>query len=664
MQPRRVAAPSFAAALAAAAVAASLLAVVLVSTEGAWDAAGVRDLPVDVVIGVTFPLCALLVLAGSTPVRTVAALLLGAGAASAAAALSTAVAAVASSSSAGVLVAVQLQSFVWVPAFLSVVTLIPLLYPDGRLLSARWRPVFVAAVLGIVAMTLGSALHPTPFVGRATFDKPVTSDLSVPLFVVGAAVSTVSMVLALTSLVVRWRRETGLRRRQVSVLLAAVGLLAADVLVTAYVPWPASTVVQAVAVALLPVAITVAVTRHRLYELDTALRRTVTGVSLAGSLAGLYLTLFALLRALLPAGGATASVVAAGLTGLALQPLAGRLAGAVDGWFYGDRAQPQVVFSRLGESLRQAGTPDEVTRAVAATLTEHLRLDVVAEVVVGPQTQDPGTESAARATRPADEVVPLHHRGELVGRLVVTPRPGERRLDPRDRDVLEGVAVQAAPAVAAVRLAARLQRNRELLVAAREEERRRLRRDLHDGVGAALAGARLQLESAQERVSDPQARRMVDAAVAAVGEAVDGVRHATDDLRPPALDELGLVACLRLLAGRMSTPDVRVRADVDALPELGAAVEVACYRICAEALTNARRHARPSRIDLCVTTTGEVLRLRVTDDGAGLPDTTRSGALGLESMRLRAEEVGGMLSLESGPHGTSVEAVLPIMEAQ
>jgi signal transduction histidine kinase len=653
MQPRRGAAPSVAAALAAAAVAASLLAVVLVSRSGDWGSGGVRDLPVDALIGVTFPLCALLVLAGTTPVRTMAVLLLASGAAASAAALTTAVAAIASTPSSGVLVAVQLQSFLWVPAFLAVVTLVPLLYPDGRLPTARWRPVLVMALLGIAAMTLGSALHPTPFVGRATFDKPVTSDLSVPFFVAGAALSTVSMVLALASLVVRWRRESGLRRRQVSVLLVAVGLLAVDVVVTAYLPWPASTAVQAVAVALLPVAITVAVTRHRLYELDTALRHTVTGVGLAGSLAGLYLTLFALLRALLPAGGATASVVAAGLTGLALQPLARRLAQAVDRWFYGDREQPQVVLARLGERLREAGTPDEVTGAVAATLAEHLRLDVVAEVVVGPETQDP-----------VDEVVLLRHRGEVVGRLVVTPRPGEHRLDPRDREVLEGAAVLAAPAVAAVRLAAGLQRSRELLVAAREEERRRLRRDLHDGVGAALAGARLQLESAQERVSDPRARRMVDAAVAAVGEAVDGVRHATDDLRPPALDELGLVGCLRLLAERMSTPALEVRADVDPLPVLGAAVEVACYRICAEALTNACRHARASTVALRVGVDGRALRVVVTDDGTGLPSTTRSGALGLESMRLRAEEVGGMLSLESGPHGTNVAAVLPIMEDQ
>jgi signal transduction histidine kinase len=156
---------------------------------------------------------------------------------------------------------------------------------------------------------------------------------------------------------------------------------------------------------------------------------------------------------------------------------------------------------------------------------------------------------------------------------------------------------------------------------------------------------------------------MVDAAVAAVGEAVDGVRHATDDLRPPALDELGLARCLTVLAERMSTPGVPVRAQVGPLPQLGAALEVACYRICAEALTNARRHSGASTIDLCVAADASGVRVRVSDDGVGLPAATREGALGLESMRLRAEEVGGTLTLETVA-GTTVTAVLPIQEEE
>ena len=191
------------------------------------------------------------------------------------------------------------------------------------------------------------------------------------------------------------------------------------------------------------------------------------------------------------------------------------------------------------------------------------------------------------------------------------------------------MAVQAAPALAAVRLSARLQRSREHLVASREEERRRLRRDLHDGVGAALAGARLQLESAHERVSDPVTRRILEAAVGAVGEAVDGVRHVTEDLRPPALDELGLAACLGLLAERMTGPGSEVQADIAALAPVGAAAEVAAYRIASEALANAAPPRRSQRASGCRRRSWTArLRVEVRDDGRGLPERTRPGRLG------------------------------------
>jgi signal transduction histidine kinase len=553
-----------------------------------------------------------------------------------------------------VLLAVQLQALLWVPAFLPLVTLVPLLFPDGALPSPRWRVAVVAAVAGMTLLAVGAALYDEAFVGRVTLEKPLVSPLAGPLFLAGAALVVPQALAAFVALLSRWRRAEGLARRQLSVLVLAVGALVVDVVVTAFLPWPLSVVAQAVAVALLPAALTVAVTRHRLYELDTALCRMVAALVLAACLAGIYLTLFALLGAVLPSGGAAASVVAAGLTGLALVPLAAPVGRAVDRLYYGDRAQPGVVLTVLAERLRVGLTPDEVTSAVADTVTDHLRL-------VGCRV-DLALEGAPPDPAPGEESVPLLHRGTTVGRLVVRPRPGEQTLDPQDREVLEVVAAQAAPALAAVRLSARLQRSREHLVAAREEERRRLRRDLHDGVGAALAGARLQLESAYDRVTDPETRRMLDAASGAVGEAVDGVRHATDDLRPPALDELGLAACLRLLAERMTGPATEVRAAVGELPPVGAAAEVAGYRIASEALNNARRHAGARVVELVAGVDAGRLQIRVCDDGRGLPERTRAGAVGLESMRQRAEELGGRLRVESSEAGTVVEAVLPVEE--
>jgi two-component system NarL family sensor kinase len=653
MQLRRVAATGVAAALTAASLAASVLAAVLATRAGAWDLAGTRDLPVDLVIGVTFPLCGLLALAGAQPVRAVAALLVGCGAAAATAGLSTVVAASAEEVTAAVSWAAQLQSFIWVPAFVPIIAVVPLVFPDGRLPSPRWRPALVAAVVGMVLLAAGTALHPDPFQGIVTVPKPVVSEaLAAPLFLAGSAVLVPQAVAALTAMVLRWRRAEGLARRQMSVLLLAVSVVAVDVAVTAWLTWPTSVVLQAVAVALFPAALTVAVTRHRLYDLDTALARLLSGTVLGVCLAGIYLTLFSLLGALLPSGGLAASVVAAGLSGLALAPLAGPVTRAVDRGYYGDRARPEAVLADLADRLRTAVSADEVAAAVTGTVRERLRLPVAdLELLL---------DAEARGAADA-RVVVLRHRDEEVGLLRVEPRAGEQRLDPRDRELLEVVAVQAAPALAAVRLSARLQRSREQLVAAREEERLRLRRDLHDGVGAALAGVRLQLESARERVDDPLTGRMLDAAATAVVEAVDGVRHVTDDLRPPALDELGLAACLRLLAERMTGPGTTVDARVGEVGGLGTATEVACYRIAAEALTNARRHAGARAVAMELHEEGGHVVLSVCDDGTGLPDEVRPGAVGLESMRLRAEELGGRLEVRSAAGGTTVEARLPVV---
>jgi signal transduction histidine kinase len=298
---------------------------------------------------------------------------------------------------------------------------------------------------------------------------------------------------------------------------------------------------------------------------------------------------------------------------------------------------PLAVCTAVVESMR--------LRSAQVALETDGRAHVVASV------GEPG---------PVEEAFDLRHRGALVGRLSVSLRAGEQQLDVRDRELVAALADQAAPAVDALRLLAELQAGREALVASREEERRRLRRDLHDGVGAALAGARLQLESARALVDDPLTQRLLDAAGGAVVEAVDDVRRITEDLRPPALDEIGLAGSLAALADRMRTPSLDVTADVAPLPPLPAALEVACFRIAGEALANAARHARATRVVLRLEADEADLRLEVSDDGRGFTGE-RPGGLGLTSMRQRAEELGGRLEvLSSSPRaGTTVRATLP-----
>jgi two-component system, NarL family, sensor kinase len=645
--------------VAAASVVMCLVAVVLATRADVWSVSAMSEQPVDLAVGASFPLMGTLVLAGRRTSRLLGLVFVGAGAAAAVTAFVAAFAASAVSQSPAVLAAVQLNGFVWVLGFLPLLTLVPLLYPDGRLPGPRWRLAVATSVAGTALLALAAGLHDETFAGRLPVTKPVTSDaLATPLGVVATVLLVPSVLAALASLVVRLRHSAGLRRRQVSVLLAASGVLLLEVAVHSSLPAAVQPFAQAAAVLLVPVGIGVAITRHRAFELDLAICRVLVAVSVAVCLGAAFLTSFAVLRAVLGGPTTLATGVAAGGTALLLQPLAARLSQGADRLLYGDRADPFAVISRFSARLRDGLPLEEIPLAICETVVGSLRLGSAALEVAGVDTVVGDPEGPTYA-------VDLVHRGRPVGRLTVTPRPGERALDPRDRELLAAIADQVAPAVSSLGAYAQLRRSREALVAAREEERRRVRRELHDGVGAALAGARLQLESARALVDDPVAGRLLDAAGAGVAVAVQDVRHVTEDLRPPAIDELGLTGALCGLADRVTAPGRAVDVDVDELPALPAAVEVACYRIAAEALSNAVRHSGGGRFRVSARIDGVALVLEVADDGHGLPVVPRRG-LGLDSMRQRAEEIGGRLTLEaaqppSAAHpGTVVRAELAV----
>jgi len=242
------------------------------------------------------------------------------------------------------------------------------------------------------------------------------------------------------------------------------------------------------------------------------------------------------------------------------------------------------------------------------------------------------------------------------------------------RRCLLDLARQAGIAAHAVRLTADLkrltvdlQRSREHLVTAREEERRRLRRDLHDGLGPQLASLTLKLETARNRLAhDSLADTLLSDLAQRTQVTVADIRRLVYALRPPALDELGLLSALRELT-LLSSDQVVMHLDApDCLPELPAAVEVAVYRITQEALTNVVRHAHAHHCDMCLTLdeTAGRLSLSIQDDGCGLPPS-RGVGVGLFSMRERAEELGGTWTIEQvSSGGTRVLARLPYLRSQ
>ena len=327
----------------------------------------------------------------------------------------------------------------------------------------------------------------------------------------------------------------------------------------------------------------------------------------------------------------------------------------VDWLLYGDRRQPERAILRVGRQVESATESAALVDALAETLAAALRLSYV-EVRLdgGPADCRVGSETH----RVTD--FELGHQGRRLGTLRAG-RTGEA-LSRADVQVLAGVAPQLAAAAETVRLQHSLARARERVVRAREEERRRLRRDLHDVLGPALAGVGLGLDAVRSRAprdpagADELIVQVQDEVRACVGE----IRKIIEGLRPPVLDERGLVGALHEHAERIaSRADLRVTVDGADLPALPAAVEVVAYLIGQEALTNAVRHAGARHIAVTVRADDVELLLEVTDDGIGLPEQRRSG-VGLHSMAERAAEIGGDVVVTSG-EGTRVRARLPLL---
>ncbi len=421
--------------------------------------------------------------------------------------------------------------------------------------------------------------------------------------------------------------------------------------------------VEVLALILVPVCTYIAILRYNLYDIDVVINRTLVYGALTACIVGIYVFAVVALGALFQARGNLAvSLLATGLVAVAFQPLRGRLQRGVNRLMYGERDDPYAVVSRLGRRLEATLAPDTVLPTVVETIAQALKLPYAA--ILLKEGEGFRTATSYGSPRGEPETLPLVYQREEIGRLLLAPRaPGERFSD-ADRSLLEDLARQAEVAVHAVRLTTDLQHSRERLVATREEERRRLRRDLHDGLGAQLAGLNVQAGALRRLIPrDPDAAEEVVVELREeLRSAIADIRRLVYDLRPPALDDLGLVESLRQLAERYGSKDEPLSVLVEAtedLPNLPAAVEVAVYRITQEALTNVARHARARN---CVVrlVVNEDVALEIVDDGVGIP-AGRSAGVGLSSMHERASELGGSCTVEPVPKGgTQVLVRLPL----
>jgi two-component system, NarL family, sensor kinase len=571
-----------------------------------------------------------------------------------------------------------LSNATWAVPF-GVVGFLLLLFPDGRLPSPRWRPVAWALAICTGLLTIAATIdpHPLDLSGVGTVSNPLGIEGLRPATAIPGLVFFVEMAALLASAaapILRFRRATGDERQQlawVAYVVAMTTLVGIGGVVLVQTGHPLAADVAGILALVgigvgIPVAAGIAILRNHLYDLDLVVNRTAVYGGLTACVLATYVAVVGVLGMLFQQrGGLGASLVATGLVAVLFQPLRERLQRAVNHLMYGDRAEPYAAMTRLGQRLETSLAPDAVLPTVVDTVAQALRLPYVAVEL----RRDEGFEPAAAHGQPSHDVLelPLTYRGETVARLLIGARARGEGFNAADRRLLGDLARQAGVAAHAVRLTADLQRSRERLVSAREEERRRLRRDLHDGLGPTLAGIALGLELARdEHRRDPTMQdALLGRLTAETQRCITEIRRLAYELRPPALDEFGLVPALREQAAHLTGSADGLVVLMEApneLPALPAAVEVAAYRITLEALTNVARHAHARSCTVSLIVDG-ALELVIVDDGLGLSRNHRAG-VGLASMRERAAELGGTCSVERrSAGGTRVRAHLPLARA-
>ncbi len=427
-------------------------------------------------------------------------------------------------------------------------------------------------------------------------------------------------------------------------------------------------IVMIITVVPLPVALAMAIGNEGLWQVDVVINRTLVYGVVTAIILTTYIFVIGLLNFVFDDGNDfLVSLLATGAVALSFQVVRQWVQQGVSRLMFGHRDEPQAILTNLSQQIQSAIMPEDLLRVSTSTIGKSMRLPYVAIAIR--HGDEVVTQAEYGAHRPPVQSYALVHQNEAVGELIVSQRSPNEALNAADQSVLSGIAQQLGAVVYAVRLQSDLQAARERLVITREEERRRLRRDLHDGLGPALASLPLKVDAAVDLLEHDRSTsvRLLGEVKRQAQQLVADVRQVVNDLRPPALDELGLVEALRGSIAQLHTypSSLQILLDAETMPrQLPAAVEAASYRIVMEAVTNVIRHAHAQhcQITLKLLQAPAQLQITVEDDGMGLPKKVRAN-VGLRSMRERAEELGGTFEIQSrASGGTCVKVSLRLPE--
>jgi signal transduction histidine kinase len=580
---------------------------------------------------------------------------------------------------------------------------LPLLFPDGKLPSPRWRiPAWLMAAVSIAILVMGAI----PPLGRApsvaadgTMTGAALSDSSSgPISDIAGALTLVLFLCAaasIVSLILRFRRSRGDEREQLKWFLFAAAFLVAAFAVGAFGSIGSNSTLRFVVPVLmvlamlgLPVATGVAILKYRLYDIDVVINRTLVYGALAAFITAVYVGIVVGVGTLVGSGGQPSlllSIVATAIVAVAFQPVRERLQKVANQLVYGKRATPYEVLSQFSERVAETYAADEALPRMARVLAEGTgaqRADVwlrtgsvLRPAAVWPETDPPGREEPVPVvgqllpTLPGGQVVPVRHQGELLGALAVTKRKAES-LTPVEEKLLTDLAGQAGLVLKNVGLTAELlarledlRASRQRLVAAQDEERRRLERNLHDGAQQNLVALKIKLGLAEMFLEKNPARAKQTLAGLKVDtdEALETLRDLARGIYPPLLADQGLVAALESQARKATLP---VQVDADGVGRYPQEVEAAVYFCCLEALQNVQKYADAQSAVVKLGGSQSGLTFEVTDDGQGFDGASVKRGAGLANMTDRIDALGGRLEISSTPErGTRVHGSLPVLVA-
>jgi signal transduction histidine kinase len=563
-----------------------------------------------------------------------------------------------------------------------------LLFPTGRLLSRRWRWLLGAAILIVGLATFLEVTDPRPLADYATPNPPSNPFGVEPLREIGRAIGLGLflsfmgfLILAAASVALRFRRAGPELRLQLKwFMLAAVLLIASHIAGNVFVivvlngrgwsPLPLQ-LGELAATAAMSAAIAIAILKHRLFDIELVISRTVAYGALAALIGAFYIALVGGVGSLLAAGSSSRlllAVFATAAVAAAFQPARTRLERLANRLVYGRRAVPYEVLAEFTSGLDRNQDPVDLLPTMARMLAQGTASDA-ATVWLGEKGKEVAASSfpleMVVAPGGATRSVLVEHSGICLGRLAVLRRSGQP-LMPTEERLMDGLALQAGLVFHNAGLQEELRRrleelrdSRHRLVEAQDEARRRLERDLHDGAQQNLISLRMKLGLAAGMAREkPEALEShLQEMQSELGEALDSLRTLARGVYPPLLEAEGLRAALRARARQAPLP-VEVSCGEDRyLRELEGAV----YFCCSEALQNVAKHARAARGSVRVWRERGRLCFEVRDDGRGLDaDASRPGG-GLQYLRDRLDVLGGGMDVSSAPGaGVSVTGWLPL----